>query len=279
MLGKESKLRHSLPSGLSGRSDSSTNNDNSLVQWASHIPSEHHLLLDYAIAALDPIYALTPVLFFAAASENGALGVVTKQYEIITSTVWDPKLYKEHLEQLILHKHILDDHACRHEEVLHFLRSSASGKWCSSLTAEQAKISNEAKKSVENDYEYLLTRTRQFSTHHQEAISILVSSVALTESKKQITLATQVTKLTIFATVFLPLSYCTSVFGMNFVVLEQLSIWVWVIVTAVIGVATFVVYQWDERSDWLQMRKRVWTNISKITQRRVNQRDTEPSIV
>ena len=76
---------------------------------------------------------------------------------------------------------------------------------------------------------------------------MLVSSVALAESKKQITLAKQVTKLTVLATVFLPLSYCTSIFGMNFVELDQLRIWIWAVVTVVVGVATVLVYMWDER--------------------------------
>jgi Mg2+ and Co2+ transporter CorA len=98
--------------------------------------------------------------------------------------------------------------------------------------------------------------------HYQEAISVLVSATSLAESQKQITLATQVTKLTILATIFLPLSYCTSIFGMNFVELDQLSIWIWVVVTFAVGLSTFLVYQWDERQRlgmfWTMVETKIW---------------------
>lgn len=88
---------------------------------------------------------------------------------------------------------------------------------------------------------------------------MLVSATSLAESQKQITLATQVTKLTILATIFLPLSYCTSIFGMNFIELDHLSIWIWVVVTVSVGLATFAVYQWDERHRWWEL----WSTLTK----------------
>ena len=119
-----------------------------------------------------------------------------------------------------------------------------------------------AKDAVKADFEFLLSRYRQLSLHSQDAISILVSATSLAESQKQITLATQVTKLTILATIFLPLSYCTSIFGMNFVELDQLSIWIWVVVTVSVGLSTLIVYQWDERQRlgmfWTMVMTRVW---------------------
>lgn len=203
--------------------------------------------MDHSIAARDPIYAISPVFKFAAATENEALDILRKRYEIISSTIWDPKQSTDFLEQLILQKHILDDHAGRHVEVLQFLRSPVFRGSMQTLSADQGRTAREARKAVVEDYEYLLNEYRQLSVHHQEAISVLVSSVALVESKKQITLATQVTKLTVLATVFLPLSYCASIFGMNFVELDNLSIWIWAVVTFGVGVATIIVYQWDEK--------------------------------
>jgi len=63
-------------------------------------------------------------------------------------------------------------------------------------------------------------------------MSNLVSLTALAESKKQISLAARVTVL---ASIFLPLSFCTSIFGMNFVKVEGLSIWVGALVTVLGG--------------------------------------------
>jgi Mg2+ and Co2+ transporter CorA len=224
-----------------------------------YLPREFHLLIDHAIAALDPLYALSPIFRFAAGSSNQALGRITRRYEIIASTLWDPKFSREYLNQLIPHKHILDDHACRHEEVLRYIQSPALTRWAKNdLTLEQKGEADRAKDAVVQDFEYLVKRYREHSEHHQSAIAILTSAAALAESRKQISLAAQVTKLTVLASVFLPLSFCTGLFGMNFVELERLSIWIWAVVTVCIGIVTLVAYGWDERERWMKPVEKVW---------------------
>jgi hypothetical protein len=261
VLGQESAIKHAWPLPFP-HLDNPQATDGSLVQTASHLPSELHVMLDdHKIAGQDPLYALAPILLFAAASENQLLATLQRWYDIIASTKWDRKYSTEHLEQLIMHKHLLDDHASRHEEVLRFIGSPRLARWASNLTQDQSDLAQESKDAVKADFEFLLSRFRQLSLHYQEAIAILVSSTSLAESQKQITLATQVTKLTILATIFLPLSYCTSIFGMNFVELEQLNIWTWIAVTVSVGVATFAIYQWDERQRvwelWATMKTRL----------------------
>jgi Mg2+ and Co2+ transporter CorA len=129
-----------------------------------------------------------------------------------------------YLNQLILHIHILDDHACRHEEVLRYLQTRHLQHWATQLDLEHTIVADQTKNAVLADYQYLLQRCKQYSEHHQTAINILTSATALAESRKQILLATQVTELTILASVFLPLSFCTGIFGMNFIELEGLGI-------------------------------------------------------
>ena len=262
VLGMESAIKHPWPLPIFDSNDPKAT-DGSLFQTASHLPSELHVMLDdHEIAGRDPLYALAPVLLFAAASENQLLSALQRWHDIIVSTKWDQKLSTEHLEQLILHKNLLDDHANRHEDVLRFMKSPILARWTTSLTPDQNAVAQESKDAVTADYEFLLSRYRQLSMHYQEAISVLVSATSLAESQKQITLATQVTKLTILATIFLPLSYCTSIFGMNFVELDQLSIWIWVVVTFAVGLSTFLVYQWDERQRlgmfWTMVETKIW---------------------
>ena len=253
--GNESDIKHPWPLPIVDTNDT-PENDGTLAQTAAHLPSELHIMLDdHVIAGLDPLYALAPVLLFAAASENQLLSTLQRWYDIISATKWDPKHSSEHLEQLILHKHLLDDHAGRHEEVLRFMDSPVLAEWAMQLSHDQSVIANRSKNAARADYEFLLSRFRQLSLHYQEAISVLVSATSLAESQKQIRLATQVTKLTVLATVFLPLSYCTSIFGMNFIELERLSIWVWAAVTIAVGLSTLVFYHCDETRPFLRFMR------------------------
>ncbi|KAH8725785.1 hypothetical protein GQ44DRAFT_739295 [Phaeosphaeriaceae sp. PMI808] len=238
-LGIDSQRKHPLPTPAQGSVKPSPANDGALTQAAAHLPNEFHLMIDHNIAALDPLYALTPIFQFAAMTSNNAvLSDILRRYRIISSTLWDPDHSREYMEQLILYKHILDDNATRHEQVLSFLRSPNLAEYAKRLSPDQHKIADAAKRDVEADYECLLRYCREYSQHHQSAISILTSAVTLRESSKQITLATQVTKLTILATIFLPLSFCTSIFA--------------------VGVVTLLVYYWDERRQFKSFVKRVW---------------------
>jgi hypothetical protein len=253
----DAELAHPLPTLAHGRVPANTLDDGGLVQCVSHLPHEFHLILDYDVAALDPLYALTPVLKFAAHTSKSFLGNIMRRYEIISSTLWDQHLSQSLMQELRLKKHLLDDNALRHEQVLRFLRTPRLLAYGAKLTPAQKNVADEAKTDVYNDFEYLLRRCREYSEHHQTAINVLVNATALEESSKQIRLATQVTKLTVLATIFLPLSFCTSVFGMNFVELNGLSVWVWAVVTVCIGLVTLVVYMWDElRRMWERSREK-----------------------
>ncbi|EAT82471.2 hypothetical protein SNOG_10136 [Parastagonospora nodorum SN15] len=217
LLSIDSELQHPLPSLAPGPINPNIITPNSLIQSASHLPREFHLLLDHAIAALDPLYALSPIFRFAAATSNQVLSTMTRRYEIISSALWDIDRAVTHLNQLITHKHLLSDHACRHEEVLRYLQSTHTIQWSRNLTLAQARVANQTKSAVEADFAFLAARFKETAEHHQNAIAMLTSATALAESRKQIQLATQVTKLTVLASVFLPLSFVTGLFGMNFV--------------------------------------------------------------
>jgi hypothetical protein len=258
-LGIDSQLHHQLPDLPPCPDDSE-----SLIQAAAHLPREFHLTIDHAIAALDPRYALSPIFLFAASEANSFLDNIQRRYEIIAGSLWDPAHSKDSMEELILYKHLLDDNAARHEQVLRFLQTPDLATCADRLDAHQRLVADKAKNFVKVDFEYLSTRCRQLSSHHQEAISILTSTTALMESRKQITLATQVTKLTILASVYLPLSFCTGIFGMNFIELEGLRIWIWGVVTLVIGVVTLVVYGWDERIVWQEKLRKLFVGKSGV---------------
>lgn len=262
ILGIDTEIKQPIPQGDydGGHPGLSHNN---LTEPSTHLPKEHHLFLDHAIAAQDPIYALYPIFRFTASSAKQAMSMITQQYEIISSTRWDRSLWRTHLDQLVLQKHILDDHVCQHQAALRFWTSSDHEHWTKTLTTDQAKTATKAKDSISDDYEYLIQRCRALSDHHSTAINILTATASLAEAEESIQVAKQVTKLTVLATIFLPLSFCASIFGMNFRELNNLSIWIWIVVTVVTGIATLVTYRWSDRHLVSTAVKKKWNEYSK----------------
>lgn len=279
LLGAELELHHPLPLLPRTSPGSGHASDDSFFQSAVHLASESHLLLDYAIAACDPLYALTPILTFSASTEVQLLGVLQRCYDMIASTDCGPQERNANLEQLILHKHILDEHSRRHEQVLGFLRTPTMPEWTRDLSPSQVRTAADTKMVLEQDYGHILSRSHRLSSHYQEAISILVSSAAIAESGKQIELATKVAKLTVLAAIFLPLSYCASLFGMNFVELEGLSIWIWLVVTLSVALAVFVVYQWHNRHQWVVSLQNILPGLYFLIRHMFSGRPSEGSTV
>ncbi|KAB5584717.1 hypothetical protein GE09DRAFT_1067956 [Coniochaeta sp. 2T2.1] len=77
-------------------------------------------------------------------------------------------------------------------------------------------------------------------------MTILMNAAAIDESQKAIAQAEGVAKLTTLAFFFVPLSFTTSIFGMNFELSDgnHLSMWVWCLTAAGTLILTFVAVQW-----------------------------------
>jgi hypothetical protein len=88
--------------------------------------------------------------------------------------------------------------------------------------------------SIIRDFEYLLTRSQSLQKVCEDGKATLINNNSVQAAKRsaqEAKLVTQLTKATNRLTfIFLPISFVTSVFGMNFKQLGQgpLSIWIWV---------------------------------------------------
>lgn len=69
----------------------------------------------------------------------------------------------------------------------------------------------------------------------------------LTESRKATEQACSVTRLTLLAFLFLPLSFTTSFFGINFRELDEgLNLWIWAATSIPLFVLVLVCYFWTD---------------------------------
>ena len=115
--------------------------------------------------------------------------------------------------------------------------------------------------STIDDFVHLLQSTQDLIRECETGMSTLASNSVLAESQRSYANAMRVQRLTYVATVYIPLSFICSVWGMNFAEFGQgtLSIW-WFPVTFVptLFITLLVLFRWDSMVKWLEGLGRCW---------------------
>lgn len=175
--------------------------------------------------ARDAFYALNDVFTFAASSESQLLNLINTKLDMYTQP---GRNEADSLPNLKYAKRILYEHIQQIQEVKQSIFNAKHRKW-PKATDEAGKRANLAAEGLEQNYDYLLLRAQTMHTRCTEAIAVLMNSMAIAESQEAIVQAKRVTKLTFLAFIFVPLSFTTSVFGMNVRELDQnqISLWAW----------------------------------------------------
>lgn len=97
------------------------------------------------------------------------------------------------------------------------------------------------------DFEYLLDRAERLAADCDTGMATLANNSQLEESRRSHKTAREVAKLTVIATIFIPLSFVCSVWGMNFAQLGSGTqpLWMWVVTALPIVSLSLLVYRWD----------------------------------
>jgi hypothetical protein len=180
------------------------------------------------LTACDALYALNEVLSF---SEAQFLNLVDSKLRMHME---DEKTQEfNSLPNLIFMRQILYRHIqCLQENINTICNKKTYRLWptptnCVSLRG----ISEAAAESILGDFTHNLEHARRLDTRCHEAISILMSTSSIAESKKAMAQQERVGKLTFLAFLFVPLPFTTSFFSMNFPELDKdgRSIWQWAV--------------------------------------------------
>ncbi|CCF33242.1 hypothetical protein CH063_05468 [Colletotrichum higginsianum] len=102
-------------------------------------------------------------------------------------------------------------------------------------------------KGLLEDYEDLYARCIDLSTMCDRGITLAMGKASVEESSKAIEQSQRLKKLTLLATLFIPLSFSTSVFGMNIDLLQQSTVrfWWFFILCVPITAFAYIFYLWD----------------------------------
>lgn len=206
-------------------------------QPLSALPGRYGMTIDWRKAASDPSLAILEIFAFHAASELQYLNMLES---LITNHINQAKstLAKTDITS-ILHfdyaKTILIRHDAHIESLISWFRKDFR-RWTGKASKTNSQ-DEEPHSLLETDLAYLSTRIRNGIELCEAGREVIMSNASIEEAKqsrKEAQLVTQLTKATNRLTfIFLPISFVTSAFGMNFKQLGQgslsISLWVWII--------------------------------------------------
>ena len=241
--------------------DAHSNHGARSKQPLSSLPGKYGYTLDWAQAASNPLSAIQEVFTFHAAAELQYLNMLDK---LINEQISESESAQEEADvSSILDfdyaKSILLRHHARLQDLLEKLKIEFT-RWNRSRPENQA-VSQEILGTLETDLVYLSNRLLSAISLCEAGRSAVMSNVSVQESQRssrEAALVTGLTKATNRLTfIFLPLSFLTSVFGMNFRQLGQgtLSIWLWVSIALPLLALCIVMV---ERGSYLRMVAGSW---------------------
>jgi hypothetical protein len=205
--------------------------------------------------AADPFYALTELFEFAVASELDLLNVIKAKVDglMLTSDIRDDSPATTLSPSYLLYSHqILEHSVLRVREILEFIKCRRNLKWPHSQNQNQEEKAENTAGSLQRDLEYLLGRAEMLRAQCERKMNIMMNTANIAEAKRGVEQARSVFKFTVLASFYVPLSFTTSLFGMNFVQFGTgtLNIWVWAVVSVPVFGLSFLVLFWDPIMIW-----------------------------
>ncbi|CAG9945986.1 unnamed protein product [Clonostachys rosea f. rosea IK726] len=230
-------------------------------QNACLLPFHYGSQLDRAVAHQDALYALSELFQFSASSQVQVLNFLHYRIERELSTVAGDKttqsLQTISLMNLRYIKRILKHHASNISEIVNLFETRASLNW---PRTDDGALKPKAERKANlllTDFRYLLQRAEDLVRECEQGMATLANTAFLEESRRSADMADKMGKLTTIATMFIPLAFVCSLWGMNF---EEMGsgnkpIW-WFAVTAVpVILVALVAYFSEVWMRWIARKK------------------------
>ena len=243
----------------------------SAQQSASTIHMNYGRSLRPEIVVCDSLYALKEIYEFVSQAELQFLQLCDmKLYDFQESQYLHNRDCLPDLKNL---KQLLYRHLHENKQALASIEKVYQSQWPRSENPEMSARVEAATQALHKDFMTLVEMSDNLYKHCTEAIGVLMNELVIMESKGARLQALRLGKLTFLAFIFVPLSFTTSFFGMNFKELgadgRALSIWVWFLLSVpLLTLAIFLfVYDlsriWIMVQDWVSIVIRCACNISR----------------
>lgn len=138
----------------------------------------------------------------------------------------------------------LTSHGERLAETIGLLENRHSLDWPRVPTSDAAE---KTAALLLTDFKYLLHRADSLARECEQGMATLANSSMLDESRRSVDNAIRVERLTVLATIFIPLSFVCSIWGMNFQEMGSgsLHFWMWFATAGPIVAFSLAVYHFD----------------------------------
>lgn len=259
------------PSGFAALGQTSRINQMPDEAWSAAqniclLPFQYGSCLDRHLASQDALYALSELFRFASSAEVQFLNLLHRRIEHELSFVGVENIGQRDSVSLLNLKYIqmqLASHAQSLAEVISILRNRHSIDWPCVGSDSDPDNENKGRDFSDNshdvatvertaillltDFEYLLQRAESLAHECEQGIATLANVSVLQESRHSADMAMTVQRLTVIGTIFIPLSFVCSVWGMNFRELGTGSqpLWMWFATMAPVILVAYLVYRWD----------------------------------
>ena len=218
------------------------------------LPEGYSTLENPQIANTDPFSCLNNIFRFSAFGYVQFLNIIETKIglEIGYKSL---DLENHTLTNLLYFQQLLDDHVLRLQKMIAVIQSYASKHLLeyadNHMHPKKTKDAAVAASTTTllQDIEHLHQRSIMLSDRCTRGTKILMNNATVLEAKQNFRQAKWIGKLTLTAFFYIPLSFMTSFFGMNFRELGgptgSLSIWVWFVSSTPIFIISILVLFWD----------------------------------
>jgi Mg2+ and Co2+ transporter CorA len=126
------------------------------------------------------------------------------------------------------------------QDKLDLIRRRGGTSWPRQEAGPSADVADAAALLLTEDFEYVLRRSHDLLKKIERSMSLSMSLANIEQAKHGLSLNSTLFRLTIVASFYIPLSFTTSFFGMNFNELQSLSIWIFFVTSFPIFVISVV---------------------------------------
>lgn len=188
--------------------------------------------------AHDAFYALNELFEFSAASIDQLLelfegNVRTTSYNLDTTR----------LSELLIAKTLVDDYRHYVKDILGIISARGGPKWPRLTDPEHCRKSDRAAGQLESRYQRLLGRCDHLLGHCTSSITILMTTQSQRQAEVGIEQTNRLSKLSLLAYVYIPLTFVSGLFGMNLRELgNRLSIWTYFAVAVPLSIASIIAW-------------------------------------